>query len=288
VQPFTVVLHLPLVRSIHLMTRKISLLATIMLLFSLAALCQDKEGYWGIAVGIRPQSVQDDLITKMRYSGAPVYFMINHIREKPDKLSFFQFEGSVGSIRTKSFSPEDSPSRFIQPRVTSYWNEITYANLFLFKADEQSKWWIGPSVSSLIWVRYSARWDNSAINYDFSGNLQGEVRYQREFKLFGKAMTGVFALKIPVIGFVTRPIYAGVPDFLDQESGFESQLFENTSVSWIGNFPHIQFDNYIEFPIAGGNRIQILYNWEYYSFQEPSQVQAAAHVIGINFLMRTK
>ncbi|MBD3628632.1 hypothetical protein [Cyclobacterium sp.] len=33
---------------------------------------QEQEGYWGLAVGIRLQTVQDQLITRSRYSGAPI------------------------------------------------------------------------------------------------------------------------------------------------------------------------------------------------------------------------
>lgn len=256
-----------------------TVLFVLLLGISSSAWSQDKEGYWGLAAGVRIQAVQDELISKVRYRGSPVYFMVNHIREKPGKLSFFQVEGSVGSIRSKEFTGGDMPSRYLQPRVSSYWNEITYSNLFLLKESENSRWWLGPSISNMIHVRYSPRWDNSSINYDASGNLQTELRYQRGFEVFGKRMKAVFGIKIPIIGYVTRPIYAGVPDFLDQESGFESQLFQNTSVSWLGNFPRIQFDNYVEFPIAGGNKIQLIYNWEYYSFQEPSRVQIGrAHV----------
>ena len=249
---------------------------------------QDKESFWGLAIGLRPQIIQDELVSRSRYGGSPFYFMINHIVEKPGKLRFFQFEGSIGSIRTKEFKSGDSPSRYIQPRVSSFWNEITYSHLYEIQINENSKWWIGPSISNLINVRNSPRWDNSSINYDASGNLQAEGRYQRSFELLGKQMKVVLGLKVPLIGYITRPIYAGVPDFLDQESGFESQLFENTSVSWLGNFPHIQFDSYLELPIAAKNRIQILYNWEYYSYQKPSKVQVGAHVIGVNFLMKTR
>ncbi|WP_026947720.1 hypothetical protein [Algoriphagus marincola] len=249
---------------------------------------QEKEGYWGLAIGLRSQIVQDQLITRSRYSGAPIYFMLNHERQKLKKLSNFQFEGSIGPLKTREFEIRQNLGRYQQPQITSYWNEITYSSLFRLIADEKSDWWLGPSLSHLIHVRYSPRWDNSAINYDFSGNLQAELRYRRDFELFGKAMKGNIGLKLPVIGYISRPIYAGVPDFLDQERSFESQLFENTSVSWLGDFPRIQFDNFIEFPIAGGNKIQVIYNWEYYSFQDPNPVQTAAHTFGINFLMRTK
>lgn len=249
---------------------------------------QEKEGYWGLAIGLRSQTFQDQLITRSRYSGAPIYFMLNHERQKPKKFSSFQFEGSVGPLKTKEFELGKNLGRYQQPQITSYWNEITYSSLFLLKSTEKSSWWIGPSVSNLIHVRLSPRWDNSSINYDFSGNLQAEVRYRRSFELFGKKMKGNIGLKLPLIGYMTRPIFAGVPDFLDQERGFENQLFENTSLSWLGNFPRIQFDNFVEFPIAGGNKIQVIYNWEYYSFQSPNPVQTAAHTFGINFLMRTK
>lgn len=253
-----------------------------------SAWAQEKEGYWGMAVGFKNQTIQDDLITRSRYSGAPFYLMINHQRQKAKKLSFFQFEGSVGKIKTKEFARGEFPSRYLQPQISIYWNEITYSNLFLLKSKPQSKWWVGGSLSNLASVRFSPRWDNSSINYDMSGNLQAETRYQRDFSLFGKDMTGTFALKLPLIGYMTRPIYSGVPDFLDQERSFESQLFENTSTSWVGNFPRIQLDNYVEFPIAGENRMQVIYNWEYYSFQSPNRVQTASHTIAVNFLLRTK
>lgn len=260
----------------------------ILFLFFQSVIAQEKEGYWGIAVGLRSQTVQDQLITRSRYKGAPIYFMINHERQKALKLSKLQFEGSVGPLKTREFELGQFPARYQQPQITSYWNEITYSNLFLINSSAKGDWWIGPSLSSLMHVRFSPRWDNSSINYDFSGNLQGELLYRRSFQLFGKKMKGNIGLKFPLIGYIARPIFAGVPDFLDQEKSFESSIFENTNVSWIGNFPRIQFDNFVEFPISGGNKIQLIYNWEYYSFQDPNPVQTAAHTFGINFLMRTK
>jgi hypothetical protein len=253
-----------------------------------AVQAQEIEGYWGLAVGLRYQTVQDHLITKSRYNGAPVYFSINHERRKPGKRSNFQFEGSVGPLTTGAFVLGQTPARYRQPKITSYWNEISYSSLFVLRSSEKADWWFGPSLSNLIHVRFSPRWDNSSINYDFSGNLQAELRYRRGFRLLGKPMKGNVGLKLPLLGYVTRPKFTGVPDFLDQERSFESQLFENTSVRWLGDFPRIQFDNFVEFPIAGENKIQLLYYWEYYSYRYPNPVQTAAHTLGINFLMRTK
>ncbi|SEJ02905.1 hypothetical protein SAMN05192553_10224 [Cyclobacterium xiamenense] len=267
--------------------KKIALVFAFSLYFH-AILAQEKEGYWGLAVGLRSQTVQDQLITRSRYTGAPIYFMINHERQKTRKLSNFQFEGSVGPLKTREFELGKSLGRYKQPQITSYWNEISYSSLFLLRESDLGNWWLGPSLSNLIHVRFAPRWDNSSINYDFTGNLQAAFQHRRSFKFVGKNMIANIRMNLPLIGYITRPIYAGVPDFLDQERGFESQLFENTSISWLGNFPRIQFDNFVAFPIAGGNKIQLIYNWEYYSFQDPNPVQTASHTVGINFLMRTK
>ncbi|WP_026966319.1 hypothetical protein [Algoriphagus terrigena] len=247
-----------------------------------------KESFWGIAVGIRSQNFQDQLVTQTKYSGGLLYFMINHEKNKANTWRKFNFEAGIGSMKSEAFEAGQVPARYLQPSVKSYWNEISYSHLFQIKSEEKSSFYVGPGVSNVISVRYSPRWDNSQINYEFTGNLQAEGRYLRAFELWGKDMKASFTLKLPIVGYIARPGYSGVPEFLDHEKDFGSSLFDNTSVSWLGNFPRIQFDNYVEFPIAGGNKMQVIYNWEYYSFQSPVTMHSAAHTIGVNFLMKAK
>ncbi|GAA0877882.1 hypothetical protein GCM10009119_08500 [Algoriphagus jejuensis] len=247
-----------------------------------------KETFWGMAVGIRSQNFQDELVTQTKYSGGLLYFMINMEKNKANTWRKFNFEAAVGSMKSKAFEIGQVPSRYLQPSISSYWNELSYSYLFQLKSDDRSAIYVGPGLSNVISVRYSPRWDNSQINYEFTGNLQAEGRYLRNFDLWGKAMKASFTLKLPLIGYISRPGYSAVPEFLDHEKNFVSSLFDNTSVSWLGNFPRIQFDNYVEFPIASGNKMQVVYNWEYYSYQNPVPVHAAAHTIGVNFLMKTK
>ncbi|GAB3232576.1 hypothetical protein GCM10027454_36420 [Algoriphagus aestuariicola] len=241
-----------------------------------------------MAVGIRSQNFQDELVTQTKYSGGLLYFMINMEKNKANTWRKFNFEAAVGSMKSKAFEIGQVPSRYLQPSISSYWNELSYSYLFQLKSDDKSAIYVGSGLSNVISVRYSPRWDNSQINYEFTGNLQAEGRYLRNFDLWGKAMKASFTLKLPLIGYISRPGYSAVPEFLDHEKDFVSSLFDNTSVSWLGNFPRIQFDNYVEFPIASGNKMQVVYNWEYYSYQNPVPVHAAAHTIGVNFLMKTK
>lgn len=255
-----------------------------------AVFAQDmqKESFWGIAVGIRAQNFQDALVTQTKYGGGLFYFMINHEKNKADTWRKFTIEAGIGRMKSKAFEAGQVPSRYLQPGVKTYWNEMSYSYLFLINSDDRSSIYLGPGVSNVISIRYSPRWDNSQINYEFTGNLQAEGRYLRAFELFGKDMRANFTLKLPLFGYMTRPGYSGVPEFLDHEKDFGASLLDNTSVSWLGNFPRIQFDNYVEFPIAGGNKVQVIYNWEYYSFQNPVTIHTAAHTIGVNFLMKTK
>lgn len=246
------------------------------------------ESFWGIAAGIRSQNFQDELVTQTKYSGGLLYFMINMEKNKANTWRKFNFEGAVGSMKSKEFDSPGGPLRYLQPAVSSYWNEISYSHLFQLQTDSKGVLFVGPGVSHIIAVRYSPRWDNSQINYEFTGNLQAEGRYLRDFGLWGKNMKASFTLKLPIVGYMARPGYSAVPEFLDHEKEFTASLFDNTTVSWLGNFPRIQFDNYVEFPIASGNKIQVIYNWEYYSYQNPEPVHTAAHTIGVNFLMKTK
>lgn len=248
----------------------------------------EKETFWGVALGVRSQNFQDELVTQTKYSGGLLYFMVNMDKNKGDTWRKFNFEAAIGSMKSKAYDPQGGPSRYLQPSVGSYWNEISYSQLFQINSNLKGALYVGPGISNVISVRLSPRWDNSQINYEFTGNLQAEGRYLRDFDLWGKAMKASFHLKLPIVGYISRPGYSGVPEFLDHEKEFTASLFDHTAVSWLGNFPRIQFDNYVEFPIASGNKIQVIYNWEYYSYQNPVPVHAAAHTIGVNFLMKTK
>lgn len=246
------------------------------------------ENFWGLAVGLRQQGFQDQLVTQVRYNGVPFYLMINKIKTKNDTWRNFILEGSIGKLKSKEFQPVNGPSRYMPPAVNSYWNEVSYSYLFRLSNFAPGNFYIGPGISHIISMRVSPRWDNSQFNYEFSGNLQAEAKFSRSFQFLSKEMKASIILKIPVIGYIARPSYGGVPDFLNLENKFINSLYTNTHVSWVGNFPRIQFDNYVEFPIANDNRIQLIYNWEYYSFQSPNKVQTSAHTLAVNFLMKTK
>jgi hypothetical protein len=247
-----------------------------------------KESFFGIAIGLRPQSIRDQLVTEMKYSGSPFYLNLNHIKTKKQTVRSLNIESSIGSVKTNSFEIGKSNSRFIQPSFDQYWNEISYSHLFQIHSGKAGKLYLGPVISHTLNLRLSTRWDNSQINYDISGLLLGEVAYQKEFNFWKKSMKFQGSLRLPLVGYLLRPPYSGVPDFLDHEKDLLTDIFSNNYVVWIGDFPKTQFRSSVEFPIASGNKMQIVYNWEYYSFQSPNNVQSGAHTIAVNFLLKAK
>ncbi|MDI1321277.1 MAG: hypothetical protein PSV36_00930 [Algoriphagus sp.] len=247
-----------------------------------------KESFFGIAIGLRPQSIRDQLVTEMKYSGSPFYLNINHIKTKKQTVRSLNIESSIGSLKTNSFEIGKSNSRFIQPSFDQYWNEISYSHLFQIHSGKAGKLYLGPVISHTINLRLSTRWDNSQINYDISGLLIGEVAYQREFNFWKKSMKFQGSLRLPLVGYLLRPPYSGVPDFLDHEKDLLTDIFSNNYAVWMGDFPKTQFRSLVEFPIASGNKMQIVYNWEYYSFQNPNSVQSGAHTLAVNFLLKAK
>lgn len=247
-----------------------------------------KESFFGIAIGLRPQSIRDQLVTEMKYSGSPFYLNLNHIKTKKKTVRSLNIESSIGSLKTNSFEIGKSNSRFIQPSIDQYWNEISYSHLFQIHSGKAGKLYLGTVISHTLNLRLSTRWDNSQINYDISGLLLGEVAYQKEFNFWKKSMKFQGSLRLPLVGYLLRPPYSGVPDFLDHEKDLLTDIFSNNYVVWIGDFPKTQIRSFVEFPIASGNKMQIVYNWEYYSFQNPSNVQSGAHTLAVNFLLKAK
>lgn len=247
-----------------------------------------KESFFGIAIGLRPQSIRDQLVTEMKYSGSPFYLNLNHIKTKKQTIRSLNIESSIGSLKTSSFEIEKSNSRFVQPSLDQYWNELSYSHLFQIHSGKTGKFYLGPVISHTLNLRLSPRWDNSQINYDISGLLLGEFAYQREFNFWKKSMKFQGSLRLPLVGYLLRPPYSGVPDFLDHEKDLLTDIFSNNYAVWMGDFPKTQFRSLVEFPIASGNKMQIAYNWEYYSFQSPNNVQSGAHTLALNFLLKAK
>lgn len=248
----------------------------------------EKQSYWGVGLGLQTTAWKDQMVTQSTYHGTNLFFSINHRKEKNKTIRLLGIDNSLGSLKTDLFNLEDQRGRFIQPSINHFWNEIQYRHLYEIYRNGPNTWYLGGAAYHLLSLRIGTRWDNSQINYDIGGGLKAEVGYKKQLPAFGKNTALHLGLQVPVIGYLVRPSFTGVPDILDIEKDFLTDMFQNNHVTWIGNFPRIQFRATYDWPIAFGNMLQLAYQWQYFSFQEPWKTQTSAHSFSLNFLLRAK
>lgn len=249
---------------------------------------KSKESYFGLGLGLQSRTFKDQTVTQSTYQGNSLFLSLQHQKIKGKTLRYFEFEGSVGSVKTDEFDRDQAGGKFLSPSVSSFWNEIEYRHLFLLSERPKGAWYLGPAAYHLLHLRIGPRWDNSQLNFEIGGGLKAEGAYRRPVRLMKKDAHLQVGLQVPMIGYILRPSYSGVPDFLDLSQDFLSDMFEKNYLTWIGNFPRIQTSLRMDLPIASGNRMQAGYDWQYYSFQEPWTTQAAVHTFSLNFFLRAK
>ncbi|HSF54422.1 MAG TPA: hypothetical protein VLA71_11750 [Algoriphagus sp.] len=254
----------------------------------LAAQDLPKESYFGLGLGLLSRTFKDQLVTQSTYQGTNFFVSLQHQKIKNNTLRYFEFDGSFGSVKTDEFDRDQSGGKFLSPSVASFWNEIQYRHLFLLSEKPKGSWFIGPAAYHLLHLRMGPRWDNSQINYEIGGGLKAEGAYRRSIRIGKKDAFLQAGLQVPLVGYIIRPSYTGVPDILDLDKDFLTDMFENNYITWMGNFPRIETSLRLDLPIASGNRMQAGYDWQYYSFQEPWTTQVAVHTFSLNFFLRAK
>jgi hypothetical protein len=247
------------------------------------------ESFWGMTIGLKSQKILDQVVSPVWYSGTNIFFNINHQRYRTKSISFFEIKSSIGSLNTRTFEPSQNGGRFVVPKSSFYWNEIAYTHLRkITTLTNGAKIYIGGNVSHLLSLRLNERWDSSMINYEGGGFLNASGLYSTEFTFRNKNLKGNFLLSLPAFGYLIRPEYVGVPNFINHEISFLNGFYGNGYFVSFFNFPRINSRIWIDYPIASGNRIQFGYEWDYYSFQNPHPVSATGHTFSLNFLLKTK
>ena len=249
-----------------------------------------RESYLGLEFGLTLNKVKDELVMPVKYSGTNFTFGLNYERRRNLSVQEVVLHGTAGSIRTPDANIDNFGARYIEPRSAFYLGEVYYSYRHLIPSSSRKyRFYGGASAEFFMNVRLNERWDNSLVNYDAAFTpLSISGRVERDISTKNKTLQLFFDLRLPVIVYVVRPEYSGVPDFLNHEQDFVSSLFQTPASSWTGiwNFPRIRTRLGMQLPIRGSNYIRFSYSWEYYSFQDPRKVQAANH--GFTFMLITR
>lgn len=243
-------------------------------------LSDNRRPYLGLTFGLKGVTVKDALVMPVRYSGTNPYFSLSYLKEKPKSIQEIYIDLNVGSVKTKDADIENFGTRYIEPRAQFYMSEIGYSWMRALPrlSNEKYRVHMGAESSFLFNVRFSPRWDNSGFNYEgVITPLAWQGRIARDFKTKRKKLTLSYQLNIPVLAFVMRPEFSGVPDFLNHEKPFTSDLFERGSWESFWGLPRIKSTLDLTIPIAGKNFMKFTYGWNYYSYQDPVKTQFAGH-----------
>jgi len=243
---------------------------------------RNRHPYLGLTVGLASMKVKDDLVMPVRYGGTNFAFGLNYLKKKPKSIQEVNIEGVIGGLSTKEADRNNFGARYKEPRSNLYWGDINYVWMHSIPklSSEKYRTFMGASAFVLANVRFNERWDNSAINYDAAiSPLAFQGRVERDFKTWKKQMTVSFNLGFPLIVYVMRPEFSGVPDFVDHETDFIRSLTSTQNSQWTGfwDFPRIKTQLDLSLPIRGLNFMKFTYKWEYYSFQEPMKTQYGGH-----------
>ena len=242
----------------------------------------ERHPYFGLTFGLSGMKVKDNLVMPVRYAGSNLDFGFRYRKMKPKSLQELDMEFVIGGIKTKEANIDNFGARYLEPRAALYYTDISYVWMHSVPqlSSEKYRVFMGASAFLLVNVRYSERWDNSLLNYDGAISplaFQGSI--ERDIKIKKKTNTVSFKINFPVLVYIMRPEFSGVPDFLDHETDFISSLTSTSNSNWTGvwNFPRIKTQLELDRPLGLQNFIKLTYKWEYYSYQDPLKIQFGGH-----------
>jgi hypothetical protein len=240
-------------------------------------------------MGLSGMKVKDALVMPNRYTGTNLQFGFSYVKRKPKSIQEIYLDGVVGGIKTRDANPGNNGGRYREPRSALYWTDMGYLWIHDVPALSFGKYrtYMGASAWLMINARFNERWDNSAINYEGAFTpLSWQMHVERDLFTKQKILTLSYRLNLPLLTYVMRPEFAGVPDFLDHEADFLSSLISTPASKWTGfwKFPRIKSEIDLQMPIRGNNVIQFSYKWEYYSYEAPVKTQFASHSFLFTFL----
>lgn len=245
--------------------------------------------YLGITIGMASIKVKDALVMPVKYMGTNLNFKLSYLKLKRLSIQEIYVNGLIGGVKTKQANVGNFGSRFMEPRAQLYWTDIGYQYLHKFSVinSEKYRFFMGGNAYLFGNVRLNERWDNSLINYEgalvplsWTGRVERSIMAKKKEKL----LTFSYSLNFPILAFVFRPEFSGVPDFLDHEAPFLSDASQRGSWESFWGFPRFKSTLDLTMPLSATNFMKFAYTWDYYSYQEPVRTQSAGHFFTFTLL----
>ncbi|MEM1325217.1 MAG: hypothetical protein AAGI23_04640 [Bacteroidota bacterium] len=230
---------------------------------------QETDSYFNIELLGTNRSVQDQATSNQIYNGFGGGIGLGSLRMRRDWMWEYRMTGGYNLIDSQAGRSSND-----------FWGDFSFAYL---KQLTNSKLYLGPQANFLSQVRYTPSLGNSSLHWELVGSLGAVGRYQDQWTLplVNKAIQVYGQVHLPLIAYVSRPIYGVTVD---------GQMNQYVS-SW-NRLQRVDTEFGIFFPVMrrkdNPNLFRLGYQWDILRFRDNEQqrVLSAQHILTIGLFIK--
>jgi hypothetical protein len=237
------------------------------------------ERYLYLGTGFSAVKLHDDHVSPLNYLGATFDLHLGNYKRKGFSIREFGLSGGLATLSPK----EDN--REIDPTGQYYRVDLMYRRLWHIKPvfDRATQWYLGGKVLSRSEIRLNPQLDGSFITFLFANGVHFSSALERDFDLFGKNWRVYGILDLPFLNHTIRPSYLNIYDFVNPEFDWLKERIDDSNIRSIFSYSNINTTLGLQYPIRGGNVLQLQYNWDFYRIDSRLPASNATHTVRFSF-----
>lgn len=250
-------------------------LVLLLIAYSLSA--QDKVRLVEAGPLFSYRTVVDQGMSPLRYSGPSGGMWLGHYKYKAGITETFRLMGLFGQAK-----PGNKAST-----ATQFHLQFDYALLADIESWSTAKrnTKVGGSWLTMAGMREHTGYANNNFNFEIATSPAVALQSQWGLRFFARDWWLIGQLHVPVVAATLRPAFAyGGPDgFYNDEDGYIQQLLHSTRIASWGSFQRILTAWALQYPLKNGNRVGLVYQWDYYRLtHEPDNpVASGSHTLSL-------
>jgi hypothetical protein len=235
----------------------------------------------GMALGFGGvyQTVQDQAISPLIYSGLGYSPLLNFTKNKAGRYAEVRMQASFSKLRNTEY-PD------LSERVKSIRAVIDYRQMFRFTAirNERYQTFAGGMLSGQFSYRNAPQLAGSASAYDYATTLGLAGRITKKSAI--KDRDGLLAIDIaiPVLAVVARPGYLNRTTALEETKLKFGDYLSTTEAGFFSKFLRLNTRVSYTYPLTNGNALGFGYSWDYHQVNHKTEAKLAEHTLFM-FLM---
>jgi len=232
---------------------------------------QTNDHYLTFGLGYSYQTVKDDALSPVSYSGSLAHFRLGYYDVINNWISSVEMSG-YGGIQKPDVAPELNPSSTYTGlgRMIYYlaYKPYTYNNY---------EFYTGVVSHNTFDYRLHNRYSNSRNNFCGLASFGFNFLVRKPFKLWNNTFDVQYNLIVPFGTYYMRPGY--IKPFFNDEVGSKGFAF------W-GDFFQLDSRTDLLWQLNNGNLLKLSYRWEYASLQVLNPYQAGSQNLSLSIIFK--